>query len=101
MIRRPPRSTLFPYTTLFRSSGARLNTTLSTLNATAGSGNVFVQESNDLTVGTVTANTANKTVDLLVGGNLTVGTVNATNTNETVNLTASSGNLTLGTVNAG
>src|SRR3712207_7372993 len=25
MIRRPPRSTLFPYTTLFRSSGAGLN----------------------------------------------------------------------------
>src|SRR5947207_6592924 len=24
MIRRPPRSTLFPYTTLFRSTGARL-----------------------------------------------------------------------------
>src|SRR3712207_7687324 len=24
MIRRPPRSTLFPYTTLFRSSGARI-----------------------------------------------------------------------------
>src|SRR5258708_22173081 len=24
MIRRPPRSTLFPYTTLFRSSGARV-----------------------------------------------------------------------------
>src|SRR3712207_7589845 len=24
MIRRPPRSTLFPYTTLFRSAGARL-----------------------------------------------------------------------------
>src|SRR2546429_2486335 len=24
MIRRPPRSTLFPYTTLFRSNGARL-----------------------------------------------------------------------------
>src|SRR3712207_7961232 len=24
MIRRPPRSTLFPYTTLFRSSGGRL-----------------------------------------------------------------------------
>src|SRR2546430_7019824 len=24
MIRRPPRSTLFPYTTLFRSSGSRL-----------------------------------------------------------------------------
>src|SRR5260221_3002527 len=25
MIRRPPRSTLFPYTTLFRSSGSRLH----------------------------------------------------------------------------
>src|SRR2546426_3651432 len=25
MIRRPPRSTLFPYTTLFRSSGTRRN----------------------------------------------------------------------------
>src|SRR5258707_8294218 len=25
MIRRPPRSTLFPYTTLFRSGGRRLN----------------------------------------------------------------------------
>src|SRR5690348_17767880 len=25
MIRRPPRSTLFPYTTLFRSPGARLD----------------------------------------------------------------------------
>src|SRR3712207_9038790 len=25
MIRRPPRSTLFPYTTLFRSDGANLN----------------------------------------------------------------------------
>src|SRR3989454_12107079 len=27
MIRRPPRSTLFPYTTLFRSDGAELRTT--------------------------------------------------------------------------
>src|SRR2546426_5343092 len=26
MIRRPPRSTLFPYTTLFRSAGGRLDT---------------------------------------------------------------------------
>src|SRR3712207_7133697 len=25
MIRRPPRSTLFPYTTLFRSTGVRVN----------------------------------------------------------------------------
>src|SRR3712207_8304788 len=29
MIRRPPRSTLFPYTTLFRSSSARSNTAAS------------------------------------------------------------------------
>src|SRR2546427_2883341 len=28
MIRRPPRSTLFPYTTLFRSRGLHLHTTL-------------------------------------------------------------------------
>src|SRR5262245_63608914 len=28
MIRRPPRSTLFPYTTLFRSLGANVGTTL-------------------------------------------------------------------------
>src|SRR5260221_5244873 len=28
MIRRPPRSTLFPYTTLFRSSAAKLNNVL-------------------------------------------------------------------------
>src|SRR6266852_9705111 len=28
MIRRPPRSTLFPYTTLFRSAGAQSNATL-------------------------------------------------------------------------
>src|SRR5256885_14093629 len=28
MIRRPPRSTLFPYTTLFRSPGAAVHTTI-------------------------------------------------------------------------
>src|SRR2546430_4720210 len=28
MIRRPPRSTLFPYTTLFRSDGVAMNRTL-------------------------------------------------------------------------
>src|SRR3989475_11369914 len=31
MIRRPPRSTLFPYTTLFRSSGYDMTTTLPSL----------------------------------------------------------------------
>src|SRR3712207_9048067 len=30
MIRRPPRSTLFPYTTLFRSVGSWLDTTITT-----------------------------------------------------------------------
>src|SRR5688572_32418359 len=33
MIRRPPRSTLFPYTTLFRSVEAEGNMTLSIVNA--------------------------------------------------------------------
>src|SRR3712207_8885435 len=32
MIRRPPRSTLFPYTTLFRSNGAGKSTTLKVVN---------------------------------------------------------------------
>src|SRR2546428_7641732 len=48
MIRRPPRSTLFPYTTLFRSLNGRFNTSIThaysivigskhiTLNATGG-----------------------------------------------------------------
>src|SRR5436189_2484075 len=35
MIRRPPRSTLFPYTTLFRSSGEGSGTTRSTSTRTA------------------------------------------------------------------
>src|SRR2546430_8827153 len=37
MIRRPPRSTLFPYTTLFRSPGATPPNTYSALPATAPS----------------------------------------------------------------
>src|SRR2546427_8880278 len=35
MIRRPPRSTLFPYTTLFRSAGARLTTAMTCNNMEA------------------------------------------------------------------
>src|SRR3712207_7228971 len=45
MIRRPPRSTLFPYTTLFRSSAAaassssgRWNSTIDRLRTTSGRG---------------------------------------------------------------
>src|SRR2546426_8535914 len=37
MIRRPPRSTLFPYTTLFRSAGDR-NTSSSTQRSSLGNG---------------------------------------------------------------
>src|SRR4051812_49975675 len=58
MIRRPPRSTLFPYTTLFRSLNGRFNTSIThaysivigskhiTLNATGGGiqGNVLATE---------------------------------------------------------
>src|SRR3712207_8911713 len=38
MIRRPPRSTLFPYTTLFRSSGARRTCCCSAARASRSSG---------------------------------------------------------------
>src|SRR5258705_12858950 len=37
MIRRPPRSTLFPYTTLFRSTGDTITATLTLANTAAGS----------------------------------------------------------------
>src|SRR2546422_6732916 len=36
MIRRPPRSTLFPYTTLFRSHGGRIDRQLNETMVTAG-----------------------------------------------------------------
>src|SRR3712207_8053160 len=36
MIRRPPRSTLFPYTTLFRSNGRIASTGISTMAANGG-----------------------------------------------------------------
>src|SRR2546430_9611155 len=38
MIRRPPRSTLFPYTTLFRSARWRASTTMRWVNSLAASG---------------------------------------------------------------
>src|SRR5260221_4604812 len=38
MIRRPPRSTLFPYTTLFRSTGASNDSEQKTLVATSDDG---------------------------------------------------------------
>src|SRR3712207_7366423 len=38
MIRRPPRSTLFPYTTLFRSLGGLVDERLGLLEAEAGRG---------------------------------------------------------------
>src|SRR2546426_3899677 len=42
MIRRPPRSTLFPYTTLFRSAGARAGRTdLSAADLTAARDTAF------------------------------------------------------------
>src|SRR5258708_10161697 len=48
MIRRPPRSTLFPYTTLFRSTGERLaNRPLSTLIALGQLYFAFAREQRD------------------------------------------------------
>src|SRR5256885_12145636 len=49
MIRRPPRSTLFPYTTLFRSPSKLAFTTLAqTLPAGGGSGAATVQSRDSL-----------------------------------------------------
>src|SRR5258707_9484584 len=50
MIRRPPRSTLFPYTTLFRSASAKVDVPclMSTLYVTArlrAKGNAFISRS--------------------------------------------------------
>src|SRR2546426_3880361 len=44
MIRRPPRSTLFPYTTLFRSSPEFVNISTSDQKWFAPSGEVFVKK---------------------------------------------------------
>src|SRR5258708_20034889 len=43
MIRRPPRSTLFPYTTLFRSSGGIQGDVLATDNNTVGMGDAGIK----------------------------------------------------------
>src|SRR3712207_7177625 len=42
MIRRPPRSTLFPYTTLFRSQGANQTPTVEGLNQQPGRSNYLL-----------------------------------------------------------
>src|SRR2546430_11802262 len=49
MIRRPPRSTLFPYTTLFRSrdvGSARVNNSFGSIELTGAGGNVSVTDTN-------------------------------------------------------
>src|SRR3712207_7146306 len=50
MIRRPPRSTLFPYTTLFRSYGTP---TIPRADVIAGPGGLYVQEAKRLVSGDV------------------------------------------------
>src|SRR2546428_10958273 len=49
MIRRPPRSTLFPYTTLFRSTGSALTVNYS-LNGSASNGSDYQQLGNSVTI---------------------------------------------------
>src|SRR5256886_11124232 len=63
MIRRPPRSTLFPYTTLFRSPTGSLQ---------AGSGTT---ETLTATVGNTVNTQVTWQVDTVTGGNATVGTI--------------------------
>src|SRR5687768_18335294 len=49
MIRRPPRSTLFPYTTLFRSEQARAISIRQLLSHTSGLGSLFDRRSEEHT----------------------------------------------------
>src|SRR5260221_1081743 len=55
MIRRPPRSTLFPYTTLFRSGSAKWDGELR-LTSTNGSVNVTLPASAEFSVNAATTN---------------------------------------------
>src|SRR5256885_4354974 len=48
MIRRPPRSTLFPYTTLFRSLDARARVTVVVQHLDSGGGKLGIQAVADL-----------------------------------------------------
>src|SRR3712207_7065776 len=48
MIRRPPRSTLFPYTTLFRSAGKVLVDTTNPLDFSTGAPGMFVGHTDSL-----------------------------------------------------
>src|SRR3712207_3017082 len=48
MIRRPPRSTLFPYTTLFRSNAVVKNATVPVIETGVGNCHVYVDASADL-----------------------------------------------------
>src|SRR2546430_10606550 len=65
MIRRPPRSTLFPYTTLFRSLDVKVNGGVVSLrlrnsgpNGTAGTAYITVQEDGSTASTVFTASTA-------------------------------------------
>src|SRR2546427_4253853 len=75
MIRRPPRSTLFPYTTLFRSHTAGTSSINGTVTATAGNvtlaGTTLVGTIN-ATAGGVTTTTlaANGATDTINGGTI-------------------------------
>src|SRR5258708_13395478 len=72
MIRRPPRSTLFPYTTLFRSGGTFKIDNGAVLNLETGT---YSQ------LGTVQMNSSSNFTDLVLQGNVTLsgGTVTMTN----------------------
>src|SRR5258708_8434212 len=72
MIRRPPRSTLFPYTTLFRSGGTFKIDNGAVLNLETGT---YSQ------LGTVQMNSSSNFTDLVLQGNVTLsgGTVTLSN----------------------
>src|SRR5256886_17346537 len=69
MIRRPPRSTLFPYTTLFRSSG--FNRTLDAINNVFRKFSAFHDETGRLNVdgmNIISNDGSNKTACLIMEG---------------------------------
>src|SRR3712207_7107480 len=65
MIRRPPRSTLFPYTTLFRSWNYPAHTPMGSISYALAAGNAVVFKPSEFTpgVGTFLASTFAEAVD--------------------------------------
>src|SRR2546428_6010382 len=69
MIRRPPRSTLFPYTTLFRSNAGTLNLTGATVGASLANDGLLLVRSGSAISGALTT-TARSVIRVRGDGNV-------------------------------